>query len=226
MSAPVIGLCKHCKKPFQKVSHYNKHIESEICLTDSSSSSRPPVSAKSSSSKLEKPSKEPSKEPSSSKEPGPVKSFWEQLEKEKRHELIVLAKPTLLPKLHKGTGHPSSAKPHNSLPKTPHKIEQALQTLGLDKSTINSKILDKAWRELAIEFHPDKHPGDEVKEEEFKKKNEAHKQLLKWLEEEERRGGGSTRRNRQKYFKTKKTQTHRHTKHHRKTYRGRIYTRI
>ena len=90
-------------------------------------------------------------------------------------------------------------------------------------STINSKILNKAWRKLTMEFHPDKHPD---KEEEFKKKNEVYIQLMKWLEEEERRGGGSTRRNRQKYCKTKKTQTHRHTKHHRKTYRGRIYTRI
>jgi hypothetical protein len=47
-------------------------------------------------------------------------------------------------------------------------------------------------------------------------RNKAHRL------EEERRGGVSTRRNRQKYCKTKKTQSHRHTKHHRKTYRGRI----
>ena len=54
-----------------------------------------------------------------------MESFWNQ------QKLIVLAKPDLLPKLHKGTGPPSSAKQHNSLPKTPEKIEQALQTLGL-----------------------------------------------------------------------------------------------
>ena len=165
MSAPVIGLCKHCCASFRNESHYKKHIESKICRTDSSSS-RPTVSAKkSSSSKLEK-------KPPSSKELGPVESFWEKQEEQKRHKLIVLAKPDLLPKLHKGTGPPSSAKQHNSLPKTPEKIEQALQTLGLglDMSTINSKILNKAWRKLTMEFHPDKHPGDEVKEEEFKKK--------------------------------------------------------
>lgn len=224
MSVEVIRLCEHCGSSFRNESHYNKHIESKICFPDSSSSSRPPVSAKhSSSSKL-------GKKPPSSKEPeklGAVASFWKQ--REEQQKLNASAKPSLLPsllpkllpKLHQGTGRPSSAKPHHSLPKTPDKIEQALQTLGLDKSTFNIKILNKAWRELAMEFHPDKHPGDKDKEEEFKKINKAHKQLLKWLEKE-RREGGSTRRNRQKYFKTKKTQTHRHTKHHRKTHRGRI----
>lgn len=48
--------------------------------------------------------------------------------------------------------------------------------LGISKSATAAEI-KKAYRKKAIEFHPDKNPGDETAEENFKKAAEAYETL-------------------------------------------------
>ena len=45
--------------------------------------------------------------------------------------------------------------------------------LGVDKKASQDDI-KKAYRKLAIKFHPDKNPGDKKAEEKFKEINEAN----------------------------------------------------
>jgi hypothetical protein len=182
MSARIIRFCEHCEKPFRSQTGYNEHIKGKTRRTDSSSSSKLPVSAKDRPSTLRNPSS--STKPNEGPNEGPVASFWKKREKKQLEQQLKNPLP-LYPDLHQGSGNPNpSAKSSNRL--LPKKTEE-LKFLGLGMSDIGSSLRNKAHRL-----------------------------------EEERRGGGSTRRNRQKYCKTKKTQSHRHTKHHRKTYRGRI----
>ncbi len=54
--------------------------------------------------------------------------------------------------------------------------EDFYDILGLDKSASAAEI-KKAYRKKAIEFHPDKNPGDEKAEENFKKAAEAYEIL-------------------------------------------------
>ncbi len=48
--------------------------------------------------------------------------------------------------------------------------------LGLEKGVSDEEI-KKAYRRLAVKFHPDKNPGDKVAEENFKELGEAYEVL-------------------------------------------------
>jgi len=50
------------------------------------------------------------------------------------------------------------------------------EILGIDKSA-DASAIKKAYRKKAIEFHPDKNPGDKVAEENFKLAAEAYEVL-------------------------------------------------
>ena len=47
------------------------------------------------------------------------------------------------------------------------------EVLGVSKNASDDEI-KKAYRKLAIKYHPDKNPGDKEAEEKFKEINEAH----------------------------------------------------
>src|SRR6266404_9577152 len=50
------------------------------------------------------------------------------------------------------------------------------EVLGVDRSAENEEI-KKAYRKLAVKFHPDKNPGDKAAEERFKELGEAYEAL-------------------------------------------------
>ena len=50
------------------------------------------------------------------------------------------------------------------------------ETLKVNKGASESEI-KKAYRKLAIQFHPDKNPGDKVAEQKFKEAAEAYEIL-------------------------------------------------
>ncbi|HBG38961.1 MAG TPA: molecular chaperone DnaJ, partial [Clostridiaceae bacterium] len=50
------------------------------------------------------------------------------------------------------------------------------EILGVDKNASDEDI-KKAFRKLAIKYHPDKNPGDKNAEEKFKEVNEAYQVL-------------------------------------------------
>ena len=50
------------------------------------------------------------------------------------------------------------------------------QVLGVDKSASQSEI-KKAYRKLAMKFHPDKNPGDQAAEDKFKEASAAYSVL-------------------------------------------------
>ena len=54
--------------------------------------------------------------------------------------------------------------------------EDYYEILGVSKSASSNEI-KKAYRKKAIEFHPDKNPGDKVAEINFKKAAEAYEVL-------------------------------------------------
>ena len=47
------------------------------------------------------------------------------------------------------------------------------EVLGLQKGASDNDI-KKAFRKMAMKYHPDKNPGDKVAEEKFKEINEAY----------------------------------------------------
>ena len=47
------------------------------------------------------------------------------------------------------------------------------QTLGVSK-TASADEIKKAYRKLAVKYHPDKNPGDKSAEEKFKQVSEAY----------------------------------------------------
>src|SRR4051795_9513691 len=50
------------------------------------------------------------------------------------------------------------------------------EVLGIQKGTGDEEI-KKAYRKLAVKFHPDKNPGDKTAEEKFKELSEAYEVL-------------------------------------------------
>src|SRR5690349_2362246 len=50
------------------------------------------------------------------------------------------------------------------------------KTLGVDKKATDGEI-KKAYRKLAVQYHPDKNPGNKEAEDKFKLINEAHEVL-------------------------------------------------
>ena len=50
------------------------------------------------------------------------------------------------------------------------------EVLGVDKSA-SAEDIKKAYRKLAIKYHPDKNPGDKEAEEKFKEAAEAYSVL-------------------------------------------------
>ncbi|MEA1970116.1 MAG: DnaJ domain-containing protein, partial [Thermodesulfobacteriota bacterium] len=51
--------------------------------------------------------------------------------------------------------------------------EDYYKTLGIDKNA-SSDAIKKAYRKLALKYHPDKNPGNKGAEENFKKISEAY----------------------------------------------------
>ena len=50
------------------------------------------------------------------------------------------------------------------------------EVLGVDKNA-DKDAIKKAYRKLAIQYHPDRNPGDKVAEEKFKEATEAYEVL-------------------------------------------------
>lgn len=97
--------------------------------------------------------------------------------------------------------------------KNQEELMTASITLGIP---INSSMreIKKAYHSLAMQTHPDKHPDDLNANAKFQEIESAYQKLISMQKK-----GGNKCRNRRTYYKPKKTQTHRHTTHHRKTHR-------
>ena len=52
------------------------------------------------------------------------------------------------------------------------------EVLGVEKTASEAEI-KKAYRKMAIQYHPDKNPGDKEAEEKFKEVNEAYEKIRK-----------------------------------------------
>src|SRR5438034_11350107 len=50
------------------------------------------------------------------------------------------------------------------------------EVLGIEKS-VEAEEIKKAYRKLAVKFHPDKNPGDKTAEDQFKELGEAYEVL-------------------------------------------------
>jgi DnaJ-domain-containing protein 1 len=98
--------------------------------------------------------------------------------------------------------------------KNQEELMTASMTLGIP---INSSIreIKKAYHSLAMQTHPDKHPNDPNANAKFQAIESAYQKLSSMP----KKGGNKCRNRRTHHVPKKKTQTHRHTTHHRKTHR-------
>ena len=71
----------------------------------------------------------------------------------------------------------------------PIKFRDYYEVLGVSKNADKSE-LKKAYRKLAIKYHPDKNPNDKAAEEKFKEAAEAYEVL----NDPDKRAGGSSLR--------------------------------
>jgi hypothetical protein len=102
-------------------------------------------------------------------------------------------------------------------PSKNQELMAASLTLGIP---INSSMHDikKAYHRLAMQTHPDKHPNDPNANAKFQAIESAYQKLSSMP----KKGGNKCRNRRTHHVPKKKTQTHRHTTHHRKTHRVRV----
>lgn len=71
----------------------------------------------------------------------------------------------------------------NRMPEvTEEAAKAAARVLGVRFGASESKVKE-TFHQRALKCHPDRHPNNKAKEEEFKKINEAHEILLKWIAE-------------------------------------------
>jgi len=107
----------------------------------------------------------------------------------------------------------SREQPSREQPSKNQELMAASLTLGIP---INSSMHDitKAYHRLAMQTHPDKHPNDPNANAKFQAIESAYQKLSSMPKK-----GGNKCRNRRTHHVPKKTQTHRHTTHHRKTHR-------
>jgi hypothetical protein len=98
--------------------------------------------------------------------------------------------------------------------KNQEELMTASITLGIP---INSSMreIKKAYHSLAMQTHPDKHPDDLNANAKFQEIESAYQKLISM----QKKGGNKCRNRRTHHVPKKKTQTHRHTTHHRKTHR-------
>lgn len=94
-------------------------------------------------------------------------------------------------------------------------------TLGIPINS-NMNEITKAYHKLARQTHPDKHPNDPNANAKFQKLLEAYEILSAYqkLSSMPKKGGNKCRNRRTSHHMPKKTQTHRHATHHRKTHRN------
>ena len=89
-------------------------------------------------------------------------------------------------------------------------------TLGIPMDS-NMNEIRQAYYRLARQTHPDKHPNDPNANAKFQAIGSAYQKLSSMPKK-----GGNKCRNRRTHHVPKKTQTHRHATHHRKTHRVRV----
>lgn len=94
-------------------------------------------------------------------------------------------------------------------------------TLGIPIDSNMHKI-NQAYHKLAKRTHPDKHPNNPDATAKFQKLLEAYEILSAYqkLSSMPKKGGNKCRNRRTSHHMPKKTQTHRHATHHRKTHRN------
>ena len=92
-------------------------------------------------------------------------------------------------------------------------------TLGIPIDS-NRKEITKAYHNLAKRTHPDIRRGDREATAKFQKLLEAYEILSAYQIQRMSKNGGNKCRNRRTHHVPKKTQTHRHATHHRKTHRN------
>jgi hypothetical protein len=80
----------------------------------------------------------------------------------------------------------------------------------------NMNEIRQAYYRLARQTHPDKHPNDQNANAKFQAIGSAYQKLSSMP----KKGGNKCRNRRTSHHRPKKTQTHRHTTHHRKTHRN------
>jgi len=93
-------------------------------------------------------------------------------------------------------------------------------TLGIPINS-NMQEINQAYRRMAMKTHPDKDPDNPNANANFQKLLKAHEILSAYqIQRMSKNGGNKCRNRRTSHHIPKKTQTHRHATHHRKTHRN------